>query len=450
MSVPKEYGGIVVGKHGKNLQRIGDSAEVEISSGYDHPLNPGLLAFTISGTPTAIENAKLQIFYAVSGGFTRDKCEENFLILNTGIGPQELVQFVPASARQVYGPADTYSLRRITAAAAAAATTTGEDVDDVAKRMASLNLGLLKVEREGRGATDSRTAVERVARLLRETRGFPGNVRLVARLGQITFRAMGQMVVPANKPHPYATMEPILRDRCTPRFVTITDETETKLAHEALTQLLAESYTPEVKVLYEFKVWDEASHIPLSVTLSKNADGSFALKEAFMVSSKKLICDYLFPTDEPDVRICLDTLRAVEATAPLLDFIHQIRCSTEAAKSESESEDEVLTFPAPATAPDAETVNAAGEEAATTKQRFHAFFLRKKEDVIYRLSEDCFVRTTRVSETGFGNGERNRKWETEIEFITATATAERDQALEARLEAFFDAVLQVRRKLHRS
>jgi hypothetical protein len=38
---------------------------VEISSGYDHPLNPGLLAFTISGTPTAIENAKLQIFYAV-------------------------------------------------------------------------------------------------------------------------------------------------------------------------------------------------------------------------------------------------------------------------------------------------------------------------------------------------------------------------------------------------
>jgi hypothetical protein len=42
-----------------------DSAEVEISSGYDHPLNPGLLAFTISGTPTAIENAKLQIFYAV-------------------------------------------------------------------------------------------------------------------------------------------------------------------------------------------------------------------------------------------------------------------------------------------------------------------------------------------------------------------------------------------------
>lgn len=38
---------------------------MEISSGYDHPLNPGLLAFTISGTPTAIENAKLQIFYAV-------------------------------------------------------------------------------------------------------------------------------------------------------------------------------------------------------------------------------------------------------------------------------------------------------------------------------------------------------------------------------------------------
>ena len=168
-----------------------------------------------------------------------------------------------------------------------------------------------------------------------------------------------------------------------------------------------------------------------------------------MVSSKKLICDYLFPTDEPDVRICLDTQRAVEATAPLLDFVHQIRCSTEAAKSESE--DEVLTFPAPATAPDAESVNAAeGEQAATTRQRFHAFFLRKKEDVIYRLSEDCFVRTTRVSETGFGNGERNRKWETEIEFITDTATAERDQALEARLEAFFDAVLQVRRKLHRS
>jgi hypothetical protein len=87
--------------------------------------------------------------------------------------------------------------------------------------MASLNLGLLQVEREGRGATDSRTAVERVARLLRETRGFPGKVRLVARLGQITFRAMGQMVVPANKSHPYAAMESILRDRCTPRFVTM-------------------------------------------------------------------------------------------------------------------------------------------------------------------------------------------------------------------------------------
>jgi hypothetical protein len=38
---------------------------VEISNGYDNPLNPGLLSFTISGTPTAIENAKLQIFYAV-------------------------------------------------------------------------------------------------------------------------------------------------------------------------------------------------------------------------------------------------------------------------------------------------------------------------------------------------------------------------------------------------
>ncbi len=126
---------------------------------------------------------------------------------------------MPASARQVYGPADTYSLRRITATAVT--STTEEDVDDIAKRMASLNLGLLQVEREGRGATDSRTAVERVARLLRETRGFPGKVRLVARLGQITFRAMGQMVVPANKPHPYAAMEPILRDRCTPRFVTM-------------------------------------------------------------------------------------------------------------------------------------------------------------------------------------------------------------------------------------
>jgi hypothetical protein len=175
-----------------------------------------------------------------------------------------------------------------------------------------------------------------------------------------------------------------------------------------------------------------------------------------MVSSKKLICDFLFPTDEPDVRICLDTQRAVEANEPLLDFVRQIRCHAKAeATAESESsnvgeEEEVLTFPAPPTVDIEGTSKDDEEMAAPAKQRFHAFFLRKKNDMIYRLSEDCFVRTTRVSETGFGNGERNRKWETEIEFITATADAiTEDEALEARLEAFFDAVLQARSKLHR-
>lgn len=157
-----------------------------------------------------------------------------------------------------------------------------------------------------------------------------------------------------------------------------------------------------------------------------------------MVAEKRLLCDYMFASDAPDVRVCLDTQRRIDSSS-LVDFVASIICETKKESHDDQTSDtdecELITFK--------QVESAEFDEGETTKRqkRYHAHFLRRKSDVEYRLSQDCVVRTTKVSETSFGTGERNTKWETEIEFIATQLPPQiDDNDLESRLEDFFKQV----------